>query len=149
VATAINLYLTTVSAADLDGAGGTFICGTNFGASVALASTSFSGLTNAQSGNFSINGNGWVPVDFTAMTSAGGSPISTLPRDPTNTTGTGIAGTGLYYDYACNNGSKWYELDAGMESTRYSTGGADDRESTDGGSSTSFYEIGNDPGLDL
>jgi hypothetical protein len=128
---------------------GSFTCGTNFGATVGSASSSFAANTILNAGVFTVTGLGWVPVDFSAMTSAGGSPISTLPRDPTNTAGTGIAGTGLYYDYSCDNGNKWYELNGGMESTRYSTGGADDRESNDGGTSTSFYEIGNKPGLSL
>ncbi|MBI5220522.1 MAG: hypothetical protein HY978_01635, partial [Candidatus Liptonbacteria bacterium] len=42
-----------------------------------------------------------------------------------------------------------YELNAKMESTKYSNGGGSDVESTDGGNVSTVYEIGTDPGLDL
>ena len=142
---ATALYLTTVTSPDLDSSGG-FTCGTNFGASVTGviteyfvgSGTLYSAFTRA------VTGLGWVPVAYTGIT--GGSPISALPMDPTNT----VAST-YYYTYACDNTNKWFEFDANMESDRYRNGasGANDVESTDGGDTSTVYEVGNDPGLDL
>lgn len=88
-----------------------------------------------------VDGTGWVNVAFTGISS--GSPLSRLPMDPVNDT------TSKY----CYKSSSTlvYEIDANMESTKYSTGGTSDVESKtkDGGNDDSFYEIGNDAGLDL
>ncbi len=148
VSSAINLFLTTVSSPDMDGSGGDFSCASSFGASAASASTSMSGGSISQAGVYSISGTGWVPVDFTSMSAIGGSPISTLPRDPSNTSYAATP-SNLNYQYKCDNTNKWYELNANMESSRYAATGADDRESTDGGNNPTYYEIGNDPSLDL
>lgn len=79
-----------------------------------------------------VNGSGWIPVNFSAITS--GSPVSALPKDPVNSS--------LYfYSYATDNSS--FELDSHMESTKYKNGGGSaDVESTDGGSSSTIYEVG-------
>ena len=88
-----------------------------------------------------INGYGWVPVTFNAI--SGGAPFANLPIDPSNT-------ATHFYSYACSNTNKTFEFDANMESTRYSSGSAtDDKESRDGGDVDTIYEIGNDPGVDL
>ncbi len=146
---AINLYITTTTSPDLDGPDGTFSCASNFGATLTTgtASTSMDGGDVSQQGVFAIDGTGWVPIDFTSMSSVGGSPIPTLPRDPSNT-GT-AAPNGLYYQYKCDNTNDWYEFNANLESIRYSNGGADDRESTDGGDNSAYYETGNAPGFSL
>ncbi|MDO8443297.1 MAG: type II secretion system protein [bacterium] len=141
---ATALYLTTATSPDLDSSGG-FVCGTNFGTSVTGASENFTGSGTIYSAFTSVTtGLGWVPVAYTSIT--GGSPISALPMDPTNT----VAST-YYYTYACDNTNKWFEFNANMESDRYRNGasGADDVESTDGGDTSTIYEVGNDPGLDL
>lgn len=88
-----------------------------------------------------VTGSGWIPVTFTDISN--GSPLSVLPLDPVNST---------TYAYAYSHtASSTYELDANMESTKYSAGGNSDVESNDkdGGNNSGWYEIGNDPGLDL
>ena len=89
---------------------------------------------------FAIDGTGWVPVNLTLT--AGASPLSTLPRDPINT-------TDYFYAYACDNTNKTVELNAIMESNRYANSGQDDVESTDGGDDNDVYEVGSDPDLNL
>jgi Concanavalin A-like lectin/glucanases superfamily len=85
-----------------------------------------------------VNGEGWLPVDFTKVSS--GSPLGSLPADPVNTTS-----TGLYYAYTVR-GDPW-ELTANMESTKYQMGGSDDVESKDGGQYPDLYEVGTDLSL--
>ncbi|MCH8157799.1 MAG: type II secretion system protein, partial [Nitrospinae bacterium] len=85
-----------------------------------------------------VNGAGWVLVDFINISS--GSPLSRLPIDPVND-------TTYFYAYACDGLT--YELNANMESTKFANNGGSDVESKDGGSDANWYEIGNDPGLDL
>jgi prepilin-type N-terminal cleavage/methylation domain-containing protein len=74
------------------------------------------------------DGTGWIPVNFDSLDI--GSPISTLPIDPTNTTS-----TGLFFSYVI--GSSW-EFVGGMESSKYQT----DSAQTDGGTSITSFEIG-------
>ncbi|MEK7462899.1 MAG: type II secretion system protein [Patescibacteria group bacterium] len=141
---ATALYLTTATSPDLDHTGG-FVCGTNYGATVTGAAESFVGSGTIYAAfTRVVTGLGWVPVAFTSIT--GGSPLNALPIDPTNT----VAST-YSYTYACDNTNKWFEFDANMESDRYRNGasGANDVESTDGGDTSTIYEVGNDPGLDL
>jgi len=139
---ATALYLTTVSSPDLDGTAD-FACGTNYGASVS-GGVEYSSASPSIYAAFTtvVTGAGWVPVAYTGI--SGGSPISSLPIDPTNT----VVST-YNYTYYCDNTNKWYEFNAIMESVRYANGGSDDVESTDGGDQVDVYEVGNDPGLDL
>ena len=58
------------------------------------------------------NGNGWIPISFSSITT--GNPLPTIPIDPQNTTS-----TGEYYTYA-TNGSQ-YELTSYFESNNYQT----------------------------
>jgi len=84
----------------------------------------------ATSANYRLaNGNGWIPVNFGLI--SGGSPLSALPIDPTNS----VAG-GLYYSYV--TGGSW-ALTGRLESIQYakSTG------SNDGGADILRYEVGN------
>ncbi len=140
---ATALYLTTVVSPDLDGTGG-FACGTHFGATIAGAVENFDTAALSLYGAFeqTVNGLGWVPVNYNDI--SGGSPLSSLPVDPTNT-----SASGYYYTYACDNTNKWFEFNAALESLRYANGGTDDVESNDGGANDNMYEVGNDPGLDL
>lgn len=138
---ALSFYLATAATPALapQTAGNT--CGTNFWATIAGATSAFSGTpTLSTQVALTITGTGWVPVDLT--TSSGGAPLSALPRDPSNT-------TTYNYQYQCDNTNRWFEVNANMESTRYASGGTNDVEGTDGGSVGTIYEIGNDPGLDL
>jgi len=95
----------------------------------------------ANMGNTAVNGTGWLPVNFASISS--GAPIGKLPVDPVNN-----AGQHLVYLYACNptanNGYGTYELDAVMESQKFSRGGSSDIESTDGGNDPNVYEQGTD-----
>jgi len=146
---AISYYLAGATTPDMDDAYGGF-CGTNFTSTFGAGATTSlrcGGTCTYQSltagATTTVSGDGWVPIDFTQMFT--GATISDLPIDPTNTGGS----TGLAYSYGCNNTTKTYELNANLESERYSTGGSDDRESRDGGNQTTLYETGNDPALDL
>ena len=87
----------------------------------------------------SVNGTGWIPVDFLKVSS--GAPIGILPVDPTNTTS-----SGLYYAYVVN-GDPW-ELTADVESAKYGAGGSHDVVSKDGGQYPDLYEVGSDLSLD-
>jgi prepilin-type N-terminal cleavage/methylation domain-containing protein len=86
-----------------------------------------------------VTGSGWVNIDFTDISS--GSPLSRLPIDPVNDADN-------FYAFASNEGEE-YEIIANMESARYSNGGDNDVETTDGGDDADWYEIGNAPALDL
>lgn len=80
------------------------------------------------------DGTGWIPVNFDSLDI--GSPLSSLPIDPTNTTS-----TNLFYTYT--TGGSW-ELNAILESSKQKLSGGDDKTSVDGGDSYSTYEIGTD-----
>lgn len=76
-----------------------------------------------------IDGTGWIPVDFTGLAS----PVfSSLPVDPVNQTE-----SRLYYAYVRD-----WEIYAGLESNKYSQGGAHDKESGDGGDKVGLIEMG-------
>jgi hypothetical protein len=80
------------------------------------------------------DGTGWIPVNFNSLDI--GSPISSLPIDPTNTTS-----TNLFFTYT--TGGSW-ELNAILESSANKLSGDNDKTSLDGGDSYSTYEIGTD-----
>lgn len=142
---ALSLYTSTVSSPDLDGPGAVSCAAS---CAVAVAGTGVNcggrhvGATKEDVITRVVSGTGWVPVDFTGI--PGGSPVTTLPIDPTNN-------TTYFYSYACNNTAKTFELNANMESTRYANGGTDDKEinTKDGGNNDNIYEVGNEPGLDI
>lgn len=128
---AIALYLSDVASAALPST-------TRCTASLSVAPTGFTCTVNAST---TVDGTGWVAVNFTQISS--GSPLSRLPLDPVNNT---------TYAYAFKSTtSNTFEIDANMESDKYSTNGGGDVESNtkDGGNDNTYYEIGNDPGLDL
>jgi prepilin-type N-terminal cleavage/methylation domain-containing protein len=142
--TALALYSTTASSPDLDGTGALACatdCFTNIGGMAANCGGRHAVARETTTDtDRTVDGTGWIPVVLTDT--SGGAPISVLPIDPSQS-------TTYFYSYACDNTAKTWELDANLESTRYSNGGGDDKESTDGGSVTTVYEIGNDSGLDL
>jgi prepilin-type N-terminal cleavage/methylation domain-containing protein len=87
-----------------------------------------------------VDGLGWVTVKFTDISS--GSPLARLPLDPNN--GSTNCGSGLeacFYSFICDGTD--YELNASMESTKFSTGDsgvvANDK---DGGDQSNIYEVG-------
>lgn len=86
-----------------------------------------------------VNGSGWIPVNFSLISS--GSPLGNLPVDPTNN-----SSSRLYYTYA-TNGTQ-YETTAAMESQKYGVGGSNDVISNDGGPLASVYEKGSKLGME-
>lgn len=136
---AIALYLADVSSPSLGAAN------TCYGSSEATPAASGCGgrmtasTVATSSTPTDVDGGGWIPINLTAISS--GSPLGTLPLDPVNN-------ATYFYSYAVDTTNTTYELNANMESTKYSSG-ADNIEDNDGGNSTSTYEVGTDPGLDL
>ncbi len=78
-----------------------------------------------------VDGTGWIPVNFNAISS--GAPIGGVPVDPTNASGT-------VYIYVAS--STQFKLGAKLESTKYNFNGGGDAVSTDGGNSTTTFESG-------
>ena len=83
-----------------------------------------------------IDGDGWVGIDFNAV-SGGTSPLSSLPVDPTNN-------ANFLYVYRHTVGTTLYEINGRLESVKQASKMADD-----GGSNANFYEIGTAPGLTI
>lgn len=106
--------------------------------------------TCSNSTSTAVDGNGWVPINFTSIST--GSPLSKLPMDPNNGSSNCDGDTVdlCMYVFASNT-SEEYELNANMESAKYANGGGADVESDskDGGNDPYWYEIGNDGGLNL
>lgn len=98
--------------------------------------TSFPGLgvsTCATNASTSITGAGWVVADLSDISLD--SPLSRLPLDPVNNTDN-------YYAFKGSSTVGKYELDANMESIKYSSGGSADTETNDGGNLSTWYEVG-------
>lgn len=98
-----------------------------------------------ESASAAIDGTGWVPVKLDTI--AGGSPLSNLPLDPTNTVITATpSNTMLTYRYACQNTgagtaakpSYIFELAAVLESEEYKVS----KMKKDGGDNDNYYEVG-------
>lgn len=126
---AVNLYLSTAPTP-------TFKTGSDASSSVSmntncLAATSTTCYINTLTVN---TGTGWVPIDFTELaTSTVGlsAPISALPTDPINN-------ASYHYAGMFQNANKYYVFNSVLESTKYNG-----KMSTDGGVSTTVYEVGN------
>lgn len=138
---AISLYLADVTVPSI-GASATCYASTStasLGVSCGgrfITTTAISALTGR-----GVNGtNGWLPVNFTQISS--GAPLGGLPVDPVNN-------ATYFYSYAASSTSLVFEVNADMESSRYANGGSGDVESTDGGSSSTVHEVGTAPGLAL
>lgn len=135
---AITLYLADVKDPGIGGVDNAS-CSATTVRCTATGTTPFSTacVTNTST---TVEGSGWILVDFVNISS--GAPLSRLPLDPVNN-------VTYFYGYACNG--LYYELDANMESTKFASGGGSDVESNsrDGGNNPDWYEVGNDPGLDL
>lgn len=146
--TAIGLYLANVTSPDLSHdvtdnarcANGTtptvFYSGTVTDALVAGIASK-----DAGAGSGSVDGNGWLPIDLTAISS--GAPISNYPLDPVNNAANGlstaaaITDEALVYRYECDATGLTYEVDANLESTELSV-----KEGSDGGNNDFLYEVG-------
>ena len=142
---ALSLYVTNVSSPDLDG--GTSSCSTlcyvSVGSETAAANCDgrHGSKTTTNDTTREVDGNGWIPVDFTDI--PGGSPLAVLPLDPLEATSTPYH----FYSYACDNSAITYELNATFESVKYIT--TDNYDGRDGGNAAGVYEIGTDPALDI
>jgi prepilin-type N-terminal cleavage/methylation domain-containing protein len=145
---AISLYLVDSSAPNL-AAGGYGNCylstPTGKGTATSSCGTFVSALTDVSTTAALYRKNdstGWLPVNFSQITLS--SPLASLPVDPVNNATN-------YYAYAATttNGAYYFEIDTFMESKKYSAGGSNDVVTTDGGDSSTIYEIGNKPGLNL
>lgn len=132
VNSALSFYLVSTTTPTFDAEGPFSTAHTNCPDGGAAACTVRAVYTTA--------GSGWVAVNFDSLSD--GSPLSALPRDPVNS-------ETYQYVWEGQNSTDTWELVANMESTRYANGGSDDKESTDGGDSTTNFEIGTEPGLDL
>ncbi len=131
---AISLYLSDVSSPTL----GT----TEY--STVNATCGLGDGTCTVNADYTVDGGGWVDVNLTSI--AGGSPLSTLPRDPTSN-------ATYQYAYDGDNTNKTFELNARLESQKHrgkmTTDGGDDNVCTTWTEETCYYEVGNEPGLDL
>ena len=136
---AVVLYQTGASSPNL---GSATTCYTSNSTTTAQCGSLFNGtyISWSASTSTAVNSSGWLPIDFTALSS--GSPISQLPLDPVND-------ATHYYAYAANPTTGVFEIDANMESAKYVSGGGKDAESTDGGNNANWYETGTAPGLAL
>lgn len=138
---ALSLYTASIASPDLDGS--TSSCTTLCYANVNNLATGCAGRHGTKTSTYdadrTVDGSGWIPVNFGGI--PGGSPLSVLPVDPVND-------TTYFFSYACNNDAKTFEIDAKMESTRY-TSGDDNVGAKDGGTDTTLYEVGNEPALDI
>lgn len=86
------------------------------------------------------DGTGWIPINFDWL--PGGSPISNLPVDPTNTIAdlTGVVNTDFVYRYACKKSNTTFEVDAVLESNAFTVD--DNKMASDGGNNSNYYETG-------
>ncbi len=131
VKSAIALYLATAPSPAFVGAGPTCtVIGCSTGGP-------FTGTYTITSSTI-VTGTGWVLIDLTLT--SGGSALSALPLDPTNS-------GSYFYAYKADTANKVFELDSRLESTKYQP-----MMTTDGGDksacpstyteATCYYEIG-------
>jgi len=81
-----------------------------------------------------VNGNnGWVKYTIPSQKTGLGKYLAVLPKDPSSDRAYEYKSDGLGYVLRCQ-----------LESLKYTP-----KMSTDGGASSSYYEVGTDPGLDL
>lgn len=161
IKSALGLYLTSVATPLLDNTSANPTCRGGAGTptlyysypsdspganitDITLDGTNFTqnGQVLAASNN-NVNGTGWLPVNLSSL--AGGSPISNMPVDPTNTVSTAgltaMTTSELVYRYGCDAADLTFETDAHLESTAFTTD-PDNRQTKDGGNNSNVYEVG-------
>ncbi|OGY99379.1 MAG: hypothetical protein A2945_00795 [Candidatus Liptonbacteria bacterium RIFCSPLOWO2_01_FULL_52_25] len=159
VKTAIGIYSTGTSTVYLGGPSSNLLCKTGAGAGSypAQSATVHSVRYSAQSATITAlvdvsasttqltivsstltNGEGWAPVNFDGL--VGGSPISNLPLDPTNSVTAVPASTDRTYRYTCNASTTKWEADAALESDEFTIN--DNKRTKDGGNNSNYYEVG-------
>lgn len=149
----ISLYTTTATAPILDGGTNTLCVGGSGQDSIfvsypsdspgaAITSTPPTGFAFVQVVNanlYKVDATGWLKVNLGSI--SGGSPISNLPVDPSNTvTIATMTNSDLTYRYACGLTNLLYEINAKMESTAFVTDDA--KAAKDGGNNSVLYEVG-------
>ena len=134
---AISLYLQDVSSSSIGIANYCYGSSPNTSTTVGcgrMAAGDVTISTTTAAAAASTTGGGWIPINFAAISA--GSPIGSEPVDPINN-------ATYFYSYATNASPLFqFEIDAKMESTKYSASGTSDMESTDGGSNALMYEVG-------
>lgn len=134
VRSAVSLYLSSATTPTVSNTGYAMV-------NTGYACYSLSGTCTATTST-AIDGTGWVAINFSELSSVGlNSPLSALPVDPVNN-------ATYHYAYKGFNTDKTYELNTILESSKYATG-ASNKMAVDGGNSSTIYEVGSDPGLDL
>ena len=97
--------------------------------------------TNASN---AVDGTGWITVNFNAIT--GGSPIAALPTDPAND-------STYFYAWTSSSSALTFEVNARLESLKHrgrmTSDGGNDNTCVSFTENTCWYEVGNDPGLNL
>lgn len=140
--TALGLYLTSTSTPYLAATSTNTGCETTIGQPIKTWYSAVGASTTAPT-SIAVatltDGTGWIPVNFDSLT--GGSPISNLPLDPTNTVFTinSPIPTDLVYRYSCSTTPLplAFEIDAALESTAFASS-----TWSDGGNNTNLYEVG-------
>lgn len=139
---AIGMYLADVSSPDLASSTGRYAnCYTSATATTCYANTVGAAgfatvtVTSTQVANRrNNNATGWLPVNFTAISS--GAPFGQLPLDPTND-------ASHYYGYAATSTNLSFKLTAnGIESAKFGLNGSGDVVNNDGGQYNNIYEVG-------
>lgn len=125
-AVSFNLGSSSVVYVSIPDPNATTTAGTNCSSlGLATLSSGWSYHCAASSTYKNVNGTGWIPVNLSNISA--GTPISSLPVDPVNT-----SSSRDYYTYT-TNGTQ-FEITAPMESQKYGVGGSNDVISTDGSS---------------
>ena len=170
--TALGIYMTTIGSPQLDGTSGAVndqcdggtaaneriwlsVADTASGGESVTDTTPPSGWSSGGSAWEQISsattltlvdGTGWLPVNFAAI--VGGSPISNLPLDPANdvsvgaSTAAAVTNDALMYRYVCTASPLSFEINAGLESIEFGSGGDNDRVTNDGGNNANLFEVG-------
>src|SRR5581483_10640682 len=112
----------------------TFINVTNCQNWIPDASTAVNASTSRN-----INGSGWIPVNFTAISA--GSPFGQEPVDPL------VSSNRYFYSYFATSSNNTFKVAATMESQKYAAGGGGDVETSDGGVDVNIFEGGTNPAL--
>ena len=131
---ALSLYLVDVSTSMLTTSTNCFVHASS-GATLANCQARFTSGVTALSSTTSqaVNGQGWIPVNLSLISS--GSPLPRYPIDPTNS-------GNYYYAFRPSTTPGFYEINAILESSKYTP-----QMASDGGSSSTVYEVGNDLSL--
>ena len=124
---ALSLYLVDVSTPMLTSSTNCYV----YGSVTTTCSGRFSGGTTVvTSASQAVNGQGWIPVNLSLISS--GSPLPRYPIDPTQS-------NPYFYAFRPSTTPGFYEINAQLESAKYANQAA-----TDGGNNNNVYEVGND-----